>query len=528
MSERSPDDDPDPARRRLLGAAAGALASMTISPDAGADSQPMAPFALEEKTLAQLSDLMQSGEHTSESLTAAYLDRIAKLDRAGPQLRAVIEVNPDASATARELDAAGKAGGMRGRPLHGMPILVKDNITTGDRMSTTAGSLALEGYRAAEDAPLVKRLREAGAVILGKSNLSEWANFRSSNSLSGWSSRGGQTRNPYALDRSPSGSSSGSAVAVAASLCAAAIGTETDGSITSPAACNSLVGLKPTLGLVSQAGIVPIAHSQDTAGPMARTVEDCARVMNVINTSGKPIDFTAHLGMKDLKGVRIGVGRQYFGVNEKADRVIEEALIALKDLGAVLVDVEIPSFGKSDEAELEVLFYEFKADLNQWLANATPRPPIASLSDLIEFNARNADRMMPIFGQDLFVKAQEHGPLTDAKYRAALAKCRRLARGEGIDAVTKKHRVEAIAALTSPPPWLVDPVNGDLARGGCTSLPAVAGYPHVTVPAGFVSGLPVGLSLFGPALADARLLGIAQVFERTTRHRMAPRFAASA
>jgi amidase len=475
----------------------------------------MDSFALDEKTVAELSDLLASGALDPGALAALYLDRIRQLDRKGPQLRAVIEMSREARVMAD------------GGPLHGIPILVKDNIATAD-MAMTAGSLALEGYRPAQDAPLVKRLREAGAVILGKSNLSEWANFRSSNSVSGWSSRGGQTRNPYALDRTPSGSSSGSAVAVAANLCAVAIGTETDGSITSPCACNNLVGLKPTLGLVSQAGIVPIAHSQDTAGPMGRTVEDCARVMNVINTSGKRLDFTAHLGMKDLKGVRIGVGRQYFGTSEKADRVIEEALIAMKDLGAVLVDVEIASFGKLDEAELEVLFYEFKADLNQWLANATPRAPIASLTDLIEFNARNAERMMPIFGQDLFVKAEVHGPLTEAKYRAALAKCRRLARTEGIDAVTKKHRVEAIAALTSSPPWLVDPVNGDLARGGCTSLPAVAGYPHVTVPAGFAGALPVGLSLFGPAFSDARLLGIAQVFERATRHRKPPRFLPSA
>jgi amidase len=458
---------------------------------------------------------VHSGAATPASLTAAYLDRIAGLDRAGPQLRAVIELNPQPRVSSP------------GGPLFGIPVLIKDNIATGDAMCTTAGSLALEGYRAAHDAPLVKRLRDAGAVILGKSNLSEWANFRSSNSVSGWSSRGGQTRNPYALDRSPSGSSSGSAVAVAANLCAVAIGTETDGSITSPAACNNLVGLKPTLGLVSQAGIVPIAHSQDTAGPMARTVEDCARVMNVINTSGKDIDFTAHLGLRDLKGVRIGVGRQYLGMNEKADRVIEAALLALKDLGAVLVDVEIPSLGKTDEAELDVLLYEFKADLNRWFATAAPQTPIRSLADLIEFNARNADRTMPIFGQDLLVKAQEHGPLTDAKYRAALAKCRRLARTEGIDAVVKKHRVAAIAAPTSSPAWLVDPVNGDLGRGGCTSLPAIAGYPHVTVPAGFAAGLPVGLSLFGPAMSDARLLGIAQAFERATQHRKPPHFASS-
>lgn len=471
---------------------------------------------LEEASVARLSDLMRSGALTSEAITAWYVDRIREIDRAGPALRSVIELKPDARAPGT------------GGALQGIPILVKDNIATADGMTTTAGSLAFEGYRAAEDAPLVKRLREAGAVIFGKTNLSEWANFRSSNSVSGWSSRGGQTRNPYALDRSPSGSSSGSAAAVAANLCAVAIGTETDGSITSPAACNNIVGFKPTRGIVSQAGIIPIAHSQDTAGPMARTVEDCARVMNAINTSGKPIDFTAHLGMKDLKGVRIGVGRQYFGVNEKADRVIEEALLALKALGAVLVDVEIPSIGRIDEAELEVLLHEFKAGLDRWLAEARPRPPIGSLSDLIGFNARNADRMMPIFGQDLFVKAQERGPLTDAKYRAALAKCRRLSRRQGIDAAVKEYRIAAIAALTSPPPWLVDPVNGDVARGGCTSLPAVAGYPHVTVPAGFAGALPVGLSLFGPARSDARLLGIAQAFERATRHRRPPGFAASA
>jgi amidase len=520
---RSPDGDANHARRNFLGAAAGAVASLTVGSTQAAESQELPPFAHEEATFADLAARMERGELDSRALTGAYLERISRIDRAGPGLRSVIELNPEAEAVARALDAERKAGRVRG-PLHGMPLLVKDNIATGDGMATSAGSLALEGYRAAEDAPLVKALREAGAVILGKSNLSEWANFRSSNSLSGWSSRGGQTRNPYALDRTPSGSSSGSAVAVAANLCGAAIGTETDGSITSPASCNNIVGLKPTLGLVSQAGIVPIAHSQDTAGPMARTVQDCALLMNALQTLGKRIDFTAHLGLAQLAGVRLGVGRQFFGINEKADRVIEDALAMLKDLGATLIDVEIATLGKFDEAELDILFYEFKSDLNQWLANALPRPPIGSLSDLIDYNARNAERTMPIFGQDLLVKAQQHGPLTEAKYRSALAKCRRLARTEGIDAVVKKHRVEAIVAATSSPPWLIDPVNGDLSRGGCTSLPAVAGYPHVTVPAGFAGGLPVGLSFFGPAMADARLLGIAHAFESASRHRKAPAF----
>jgi amidase len=492
------------------------------------------PFEFQEATLAQLAARMNAGSLTAQALTQGYLDRIAAIDRAGPMLRAVIEVNPEALAIAAALDAERKAGRVRG-PLHGIPILVKDNISSADRMSTSAGSIALEGVRAPVDAALLKRLRDAGVVLLGKTNLSEWANFRSSNSVSGWSSRGGQTLNPYAAERSPSGSSSGSASAAAANLCAATIGTETDGSITSPSACNSLVGLKPTLGLVSRSGIVPIAHSQDTAGPMCRTVEDCALLMNAIAgadpkdaitaAKGVPkLDFTAHLGRKDLKGVRLGVGRQYFGTNEKADRLIEEALIALKALGAVLVDVEIPTIGKFDDAELEVLLFEFKADLDAFLSRQLPGSPVRSLADVIEFNARNADRTMPIFGQDLFVKAQEKGPLTDPKYRAALAKGRRMARALGIDAAVKKHRLQAIVALTSPPPWLIDVVNGDLSRGGCTSLPAVAGYPHLTVPAGFAQGLPVGISFFGPAFSDARLLGIGQAFERATSHRRAPAF----
>ncbi|HEX4764097.1 MAG TPA: amidase [Usitatibacter sp.] len=508
----------DPQRRRFLATAAGGLAALQLP----ARAETMTRFEHEEATIDSLAARMASGETSAVALANAYLERIARLDRAGPALRAVIELNPDAMAIAEERDRERKAGRVRG-PLHGIPILVKDNIATGDRMSTTAGSLGLDGVRAPRDAPLVARLREAGAVLLGKTNLSEWANFRSSNSVSGWSSRGGQTRNPYALDRSPSGSSSGSAVAVAANLCAAAIGTETDGSITSPSACNNLAGLKPTLGLVSGDGIVPIAHSQDTAGPIARSVADCARLMNAL--SEKPIDFTQHLGIASLKGVRLGVGRQYFGTNEKADAVIEEALQVLKGLGATLVDVEIPSFGKLDEPEFEVLLYEFKNDLKAFFKKHMPDAPFKGLTDVIEFNARNADRTMPIFGQDLLVKAQAKGALTSKEYIAARDKCRRLARAQGIDAVVKKHRVEAIVALTSPPAWLVDPINGDLARGGCTSMAAVAGYPHVTVPAGFASGLPVGISFFGPALADARLLGLAGAFERAAPHRKPPALA---
>ncbi|MGZ5083288.1 MAG: amidase [Usitatibacter sp.] len=525
-------DETNLSRRGFLGASAGTLAALA----APASRAAVKPFAFEEATLAQLQARMASGEVDAKSLTIAYLERIAQIDRAGPALRAVIEDNPDAVAAAEALDAERRAGRVRG-PLHGMPILVKDNIASGDRMSTTAGSLALEGVRTARDAHLVARLREAGAVLLGKTNLSEWANFRSSNSLSGWSSRGGQTLNPYAYERSPSGSSSGSGAAAAANLCAAAIGTETDGSITSPSACNGLAGFKPSLGFVSRTGIVPIAHSQDTAGPMARSIADCALIMNAIAGAdaqdpatyarGIPrgVDFAANLGRGDLKGVRLGVGRQYYGANEKADAVIDEALAALRSLGAELVDVEIPSFGKLDESELEVLLFEFKADLDAFLKAQMPGARVQSLADVIEFNARNADRTMPIFGQDLLVKAQSKGPLTDPKYRAALARCRKLSRAGGIDAALARHRVEAIVALTSPPAWIRDPVSGDLSRGGCTTFPAVAGYPHATVPAGQVAGLPIGLSFFSAQWSDARILGLADTFERATRHRRPPALA---
>jgi amidase len=530
MPSQPPADDASLSRRQFLAAATGSLAALSVPGPSRAAALPA--FEHAEAPLAALAERMVGGGLTSRALTQMYLDRIAAVDRSGPELRAFIEINPEALAIAAALDAERKAGRVRG-PLHGVPLVVKDNIGTGDRMSTTAGCAGLEGVRTA-DAPLVQRLREAGAVLLGKTNLSEWANFRSSNSVSGWSSRGGQTRNPYALERSPSGSSSGSGVAAAANLCAAAIGTETDGSITSPAAVHSLVGLKPTLGLVSRDGIVPISHSQDTAGPMARTVHDCALLMNAIvgadardpltSAPGVPrdMDFTQFVGRTSLKGVRLGVGRQYYGVNEKADAVVDEALAALRSEGAELVDVEMASFGKFDEAEFEVLLYEFKAGLAAYFARHMPTGPFKSLADIIEYNARNASRMMPIFGQDLMVKSQEKGPLTDKAYLAALAKSKRGARAQGIDAVVKKHRIAAIVALTSPPAWYIDVINGDSAKGGCTSMPAVAGYPHVTVPAGFAAGLPVGLSFFGPAFSDAKLLGLASAFERATKARRPP------
>ncbi len=525
------------SRREFLAAGGTVIAAAGVKAEPAAAT--VKPFELDEATIAQLGERMRRGETTSQKLVTAYLARAQEIDTTGPTLHAVIEVNPDALEIAAGLDRERSAGRVRG-PLHGVPIYVKDNIASADRMSTTAGSLALEGLHAAEDAPLLRRLRDAGAVLVGKTNLSEWANFRSSNSLSGWSSRGGQTRNPYALDRSPSGSSSGSAVAAAANLCAAAIGTETDGSITSPSACNGLAGLKPTLGFVSRGGIVPIAHSQDTAGPMARTVADCALLMNALAGAdpGDPatvargiprdVDFTAGLGLTDLKGVRLGVGRQFFNAFEKADRVIERALDELRDLGATLVDVQFPTLGKFDDAELEVLFFEFKHDLDAWLGSHPSGKHVRSLADVIAYNAANAERVMPIFGQDLLVRAQASGPLTDPKYRKALAACRKLARVEGIDAVVKKYRVEAIVALTSQPAWIIDAVNGDITKGGCTSLAAVAGYPHLTVPAGFAGGLPVGLSFFGPAWSDARLLAIGHAFEMATRHRRAPEFLATA
>ncbi|MEP6800925.1 MAG: amidase, partial [Acidobacteriota bacterium] len=495
-------------------------------------------FELEEATFSDLRKRMESGGETARSLASAYLARIEALDRRGPALRSVIEANPDALAIAESLDAERRAGHVRG-PLHGIPILVKDNIGTRDRMTTTAGSLALEGSIPSADSAVARRLREAGAVLLGKANLSEWANFRSTHASSGWSARGGQCRNPYALDRNPSGSSSGSGAAAAANLCAAAVGSETDGSVTSPSNNCALVGIKPTLGVVSRAGIIPIAHSQDTAGPMARTVTDAALLLAAMagTDAADPAtapsgahrlpDFNRALVPGGLQGLRLGVPRKgLFGQNAAADRLVEAALEDLKRLGAVVVDpADIETVGDVDKSEFEVLLYEFKADLNAYLASLPPaagRP--GTLADLIAFNEKNRDREMPFFGQEIFLQAQKKGPLTEKAYRDALEKNLRLTRKEGIDRTMDRHRLDALVAPTSGPASLIDLVNGDYGPGGCTTFPAVAGYPHVTVPAGFAFGLPVGVSFFGRAWSDATLLRIAFAYEQATKHRKPPRF----
>lgn len=494
------------------------------------------PFELEEATIHQLAKGLKSGRYTSQKCVAQYLERIEKIDRHGPALRAVIELNLEAQQTAAKRDEERKSGLVLGA-LHGIPILVKDNLDSHDAMSNTAGSLALADSHPSQDSFVVSQLRAAGAVILGKTNLSEWANFRGSNSISGWSGRGGQTRNPYALDRNPSGSSSGSGAAVAANLCAVAIGTETDGSILSPSHVNGLVGIKPTVGLVSRAGVIPISSSQDTAGPMARTVTDAAIVLSVIAgrdprdvaTAAIPeelkFDFGTALDPHSLRGARLGVVREYFSFHPTVDRLMASILATLQELGAVLIDpVELPDGGERDAAENEVLLYEFKAGINAYLATLPAGCPIRTLADLISFNQRNRDRELPWFGQETFIKAQSKGPLTDAAYLKALATCRRIARDEGIDAVVKKNLLDALIAPTGGPAWMIDPVTGDSGVGGSTSPAAVAGYPSITVPAGQIHGLPVGLSFFGRAWTEHRLINLAYAFEQATHARRPPGF----
>ena len=496
----------------------------------------IAPFALQEATVADLQAGMRSGRYTARTLCEYYLGRIEDLDGRGPALHSVIEVNPDAPRIAQELDAERKAKGPRG-PLHGIPVLVKDNVATADRMATTAGSLALLGAKPPADAFVVQRLRAAGAVLLGKANLSEWANFRSSNSSSGWSARGGQCRNPYALDRSPCGSSSGTAAGIAANFAAVGVGTETDGSIVCPSSACSLVGIKPTLGLVSRSGIVPIAHSQDTAGPMARTVSDAAILLGALAgadardaaTAAAPPsvpDYTRFLDPKGLEGARIGVARtKLFGYHLATDAVVNRALELMRHAGAVIVDpADIPHLGEYDDAELTVLLYEFKADLNRYLAEFAPGAAVKTLQDVIDFNERNRDREMPYFGQDLFVKAQEKGPLTDQAYRDALDKCGKLGGEEGLKAVLQQHKLDAVVAPTGNPAWPIDFIDGDHFLGGSSTPAAVAGFPHVTVPAGYVLGLPVGLSFIGAPWSEGTLVKLAYAYEQASALRRPPRF----
>jgi amidase len=525
---------------RLFVALALATAVATAPPSL---SQPTAAkaFDLEELTIAGLQQRMASGSDTARSIAEKYLARIDAIDRNGPALHSVIEVNPDALDIADRLDAERKSGHLRG-PLHGVPVLLKDNIATADRMMTTAGSLALAGARPPRDAFVVERLREAGAVILGKTNLSEWANFRSTHSTSGWSGRGGQTKNPYALDRNPSGSSSGSGAAIAANLAAAAIGTETDGSIVSPSTNNALVGIKPTLGLVSRTGIVPIAHSQDTAGPMARTVADAALLLAAISGADPADSVTLRarrvgpgfqLRADALKGARIGVVRnRLFGYSAAADGIAIEAIAEMKRQGAVIVDpVTISTLGKFDDSEFQVLLYEFKADLNKYLAWLGPVSPVRSLKDVINFNTAHAEEELKYFGQEILMMAEKKGPLTDAKYKAALARNRQMAGALGIDAAMTAHKLDALVAPTGGPAWVIDLVNGDggtATAAGPSTMAAVAGYPHVTVPAGFFRGLPVGISFVGRAWSEQKLIALAYAYEQATKKRRPPSFAVSA
>jgi amidase len=494
------------------------------------------PFELDEITISDLQDAMKSGKFTARSLVEKYSARIAEIDKQGPAINSILELNPDALSIADSLDEERKAKGPRG-PMHGIPVLIKDNIDTADRMMTTAGSLALVGSKPAQDSYVAQKLRSAGAVILGKTNLSEWANIRSSHSTSGWSGRGGLTKNPYALDRNPCGSSSGTGAGISANLCAVGIGTETDGSIVCPSSSNGLAGIKPTVGLVSRSGIIPISHSQDGAGPMCRTIRDAATLLGALTgvdsrdlastgSQGKSFtDYSQFCDANGLKGARIGVARKYFGFSEAVDAVMEQSLDAMKKQGATLVDpADVETLGKFDESELLVFMYELKADLNNYLAGLGPNTPVRTLKDIIDFNDRNRQKEMPYFGQDLFLKAEAKGPLTEKAYVAALEKNHQLARTEGIDATMDKYRLDAMVAPTGGPAWLTDLVNGDHVAGGSSNAAAVAGYPNINVTAGFISGLPVGISFFGRAWSEPTLIRLAFALEQTIKARRAPRF----
>jgi len=493
---------------------------------------------MQEWTISELQEKLLTGALTARQLVEMYLTRIALIDEGENGINSIIEINPDALVIAESLDAERKEGKVRG-PLHGIPILIKDNIDTFDRMTTTAGSLALEGTIALQDAFLVERLREAGALILGKTNLSEWANFRGKHSTSGWSSRGGLTRNPYALDRSACGSSSGSGAAVAANLCAAAVGTETDGSIICPAQTNGIVGIKPTLGLISRMGVIPIAHSQDTAGPMARTVADAAILLGAMTgvdeTDAATLsskerayqDYTQFLDPEGLKGARIGVARSLFGTDKRVIKIIDSSLETMKSLGAELIEVEMASSDKFGKSELEVLLFEFKTDLNAYLADRGRMVKVRSMEDVVKFNEENRDHVLPYFGQERMEQALERGSLKSKKYLNALEKIQRLSRDEGIDKVMKEHTLDAIVCPTGGPSWMIDLVNGDGGRNwdmDSTTYPAVAGYPHITVPAGYIFGLPIGISFFAGAWQEPKLIRLAYAFEQATQVRVPPQF----
>ena len=480
---------------------------------------------------------MRTGKHTARSIAQLYIDRIRAIDSSGPTLRSILEINPDALAIADQLDRERKAGKLRG-PLHGIPVVIKDNIDTGDRMMTTAGSLALLGAPAPRDAFIAAQLRAAGAIILAKTNLSEWANFRSSRASSGWSGRGGQCRNPYALDRNPCGSSSGTGAAISGNLAAIGVGTETDGSIVCPSSTCGIVGIKPTVGLLSRSGIIPISHNQDTAGAMARTVTDAAILLGVLagvdsadaattvaGRSAHP-DYTKFLDPSGLKGARIGVARaKFFGYSNETDRVTNEAIDAMKRAGAIIVDpADIPHAGEYDDSEFTVLVYDFKNDLESYLHQRGSTTSMKTLQDLIEFNEKHRDREMPYFQQEIFHQAVDKGPLTTKEYLDALARDQRLSRTEGIDAVMQQHNLDAIVAPTGNPAWPTDLVNGDHFLGASSTPAAVSGYPSITVPAGYAFGLPVGISFIGRAWSEPVLIKLAYALEQTLQARRKPQF----
>lgn len=539
-------------RRRFIGTMAAGSAGLALGasgcapdePGAGASgggqADAVAPFELDEVTVSELQASMESGERSARSITEAYLARIEALDGQGPELRAILETNPDALALADELDAERRAGTVRG-PLHGIPVAIKDNIDTADGMTTTAGSLALEGSIPPQDSFLAERLRAAGAIILAKANLSEWAYFRGYRATSGWSARGGQCRNPYALNRNPCGSSSGSGVAVSANLVPLTIGTETGGSIMCPSSINGVVGIKPTVGLWSRSGVIPISHSQDTAGPMARTVRDAAVLLGPLtgvdarddataaSAGNAHTDYTQFLDPDGLRGARIGVARSFTGFDPRIVTLFDEALDAMRAAGAVVIDpTNLDASAWNDPLSLVLLEYEFKADLNAYLAALGPDAPVRTLADVIAFNEANADREMPHFGQERMHDAQARGPLTDPEYLNARATIQRNNREDGIDRLMNEHRLDAIVAPTMDLAWPTDHIKGDRLEGGSSAGPAaIAGYPDISVPMGFVKGLPVGISFFGRAWSEPTLLRVAYAYEQATNHRRPPTFAAT-